>query len=159
MLRYMRYTHSFMSDHALSPAELCDVLDIAKSTLLRWEKEGQIPPAIRDVSGERRYGPAHIQAIAEKVFRPRYVHAAGADDTDAMGQLDEALNLCKFLQGSEIGLDYLGESPRLSDRTLKGLLSRALDLKPSEEKVQLAKVIRVVWKQVRLALPQQSQQI
>jgi len=73
--------------------------------------------------------------------------------------LDEALNLCKFLQGSEIGLDYLGEKPGLSDRTLKGLLSRALDFKPSEEKKQLAEVIRVVWKQVRGALPPQAQKI
>jgi hypothetical protein len=155
----MRYTHSFMSDHTLSPAELCEVLDIAKSTLLRWEREGKIPPAIRDVSGERRYGPAHIKAITEKVFSPRYANAAGSDDASTIGQLDEALNLCKFLQGSEIGLDYLGEKPGLSDRTLKGLLSRALDFKPSEEKKQLAEVIRVVWKQVRGALPPQAQKI
>jgi hypothetical protein len=146
-----------MNDHTFSPAELCDVLDIAKSTLLRWEKDGQIPSAIRDASGERRYGSDHIHAIAGKVIGSRYANAARSNDTAAMGQLDESLNLCKFLQGSEIGLDYLGEKPRLSDRTVKGLLSRALDFKPSEEKEQLAKVIRVVWNQVRTALPPQSQ--
>lgn len=141
-----------MSEHTLSPAELCEVLDIAKGTLLRWEREGRIPRAIRDVSGERRYGPAHIQAIAEKVLSSRYAHAARSEDYDAIGELDEALALCKFLQGRETGLDSLGEAPRLSDRTIKRLLSHALELSPSEEREQLAKVIRVVWKQLSQAL-------
>ena len=144
-----------MIDYTLSPAEICDVLNIAKSTLLRWERDHQIPAAVRDTSGERRYGSTHIQAIAEKVIKSRYDVAAKSDNAAALDELTEVSALCKFLEGSRLGLYELAERPRLSERTLKELLSRALQLHPSDE--QFANIVEVLWSHVSRTRTPQTQ--
>jgi DNA-binding transcriptional MerR regulator len=143
-----------MSERTLSPAEICEVFDIAKSTLLRWEREQQIPTADRDSLGERRYGGTHLRAVAEKVLKSRYAIASRSENASALEELTELSALCKFLAGDELGLDELRERRHLSERTIKGLLSLALQLRSADE--EFARIVEVLWSHVNRVRSQRS---
>jgi DNA-binding transcriptional MerR regulator len=131
-------------ENTLSPARVCEILSISKSTLLRLERDEEIPAADRASSGERRYGGKQLEAIVGRKF----AHASNSENVLALDEWTEKLALCKFLQGNETGLTELEERPRLSERTLKEMLSRALQLSPSDD--QFAKIVRLVCSQVTL---------
>lgn len=46
-----------------SAEKVCEILDINKTTLWRWEKKGYLVPA--NVGGKRRYKMSEIKAILE----------------------------------------------------------------------------------------------
>ncbi len=46
-----------------SPADICKLFAIARSTLFRWEAVGQIPKTERNEKGERVYNPEHLEKI------------------------------------------------------------------------------------------------
>src|ERR1700730_10592989 len=132
-----------MKKPTLSPAEICQVFGISKATLLRWEREGDIPAADRNAREERRYSAAHTQAIASNL----YSRAARSSNAGALEELTEVSSLCKLLAGNELGLDELEEKPSLSERTIKGLLSLALQLGTSDK--EFARIIEVLWSHMR----------
>lgn len=51
----------------LTPGEVATRLDVAHSTVLRWEATGDLIPCRRLPSGHRRYDPADVVAL-EKVL-------------------------------------------------------------------------------------------
>ena len=60
--------HSF-SAGVYTPAEICELFDIARTTLFRWEKEGVMPAVARDKKGNRIYTDKHLKSIGQKVTR------------------------------------------------------------------------------------------
>jgi DNA-binding transcriptional MerR regulator len=133
-----------MRAFTFTPAEVCAVLEISKSTLLRWERDGQIPAADRDRNGERHYSPAHVAAIAGKALEARFELATRSNHKSSLDRAWEALSLLKFLSGQSVGLSELKEYRELSPRTLRELLLRAAELDPDDE--QYPAVIGVVAK-------------
>ena len=57
----------------LTPDEVCQRLRVARSTLVRWEREGILRP-VRIGAGTIRYAPSEIESfIAKGGTAPRFV--------------------------------------------------------------------------------------
>ena len=54
-------------DELYKPTQAAKLLDISKSTLLRWEKEGLIKPAKRNYRNYRVYTIKDIKEIREEM--------------------------------------------------------------------------------------------
>jgi DNA-binding transcriptional MerR regulator len=156
-------------ERALSPALVCSIFDINKSTLLRWEREGILPPARRDVlsrQNERRYTVEDVKAIAEKTS-VRLKHQidqltkdgerqaqsnravrADADTLSGLRALFETYSLHKFVAGKPIGLVELRQYEVLLPSTVTHLVRVALELYDPAEPI-FADIMEVVAQQSR----------
>ena len=145
-----------------SPAEVCELFDISKSTLLRWEREGTLPSPSRNVSDQREprvYTQHDVQIIARKQedeLGARYQatsrrldehRRSGREHTlERLQELMQLRSLRKFLAGNELGLAELSEYPQLYPRTLRVLARLALE-HSSPEEPDFAHILRVVAEQ------------
>jgi len=146
-----------------SPATISDLFDISKSTLLRWEREGVLPPVKRDRSsrqGERAYTRADVRAIQQKQraqLRRQLSHISEAaekgeeDEEEALRNQREILetqSLHKFLAGNPTGLAELGEYQELMPETVRRLASVAVErYAPGDD--DYAAIMAVVARQSR----------
>lgn len=127
-----------MADRKFTPAEVCDIFDISKSTLFRWEKDRLIPSPERDLRQQREYTQAHMAEISRLLFRKRVQSVANTEhEPGAQQRLDaitEQVALNKFVVLGDIGGLYeLAERETLSDETIKLLLKEAARRSPSDE--------------------------
>ena len=137
-----------------TPAELCDMLHISKSTLFRWEREGVLPSPTRDQSDLRHgriYTYEHIQAIGQKQkeqFVRQYEQASKEKswDSRSLQELLEANSLRKFLEGNEIGLRELRENDLLLPKTIRTLLQVAIEQCEPDDNI-FCDIIQVVYEQ------------
>ena len=130
-----------------STAEICEMFSISKSTLFRWEREGNLPAITRDISGQRQYNQEHIIAISDKQKKQlgkRYAHAIRAGNMTSMLLISEAHAIMKFLEGDITGLYELAELPEVSTDTLKQLMQIGLDQYDPGD-ITFCEIIRVLW--------------
>jgi len=132
------------SDRIYSPAEICEMFGVSKSTLFRWEEQAWFPQVSRDLTNQRQYTQEHIQAISRKLDGRQFEQAAKADDEPRLREITEAISLHKFLYlGDKTGLQHLAEYPYLLADTIRQLLRAALEeYEPGEE--TFCEIIRVV---------------
>jgi hypothetical protein len=119
-----------MSKRRYTPAEICEIFAVSKSTLFRWEQEAVIPSVPRDEKNQRLYTSEHVRAISRRqgdVLRRRYDSALHSEDLDALVDISEANALRKFLDGDNTGLKTMEYLPRLSDCTIRHLLRVAAE--------------------------------
>jgi DNA-binding transcriptional MerR regulator len=144
------------SGFTYTPSELCDMLNISKSTLFRWEREGVLPPPTRDQLDQRHgriYTQEHIQAIGQKQkeqLEKQYDHASKDRSWDrrSLRELLETNSLRKFLEGNEIGLRELREHDQLLPKTIRTLLQVALEQCEPDDDI-FCDIIQVVYEQSR----------
>lgn len=113
-----------------SPAEICEMFGISKSTLFRWERDGLLPPVHRDLANQRQYTRAHLQAISELQkgkLGQQFERVAAAEDLEQQEAVLKAVSLHKVLEGDMTGLYELAEYARPSPETVRQLLRIALD--------------------------------
>lgn len=156
-----------------TPAQVCELFDISKSTLLRWEREGTLPSPSRNASDQREpriYSQRDVQIIARKQkdeLERKYLTASRRLDehrrigrernVDRLSQILELRSLRKFLAGNELGLAELSEYPQLHPGTLRVLLRLALYHSSPEESV-FAHILSVVAEQsAKLSAGQHTQ--
>jgi len=132
-----------------STAELCQLLEVSKSTLFRWEQEDWFPLLERDLNGERLYTNEHIQAISKKQLTRQFEQAAKRDDEKSLETIWEKLALRKFLEGDVTGLYEMAEYHRLSAPTLRQLLQTATEHYEPGDPV-FTDIIDVIAKQSRI---------
>src|SRR5579871_800101 len=114
-----------------TPAELCTLLKLPKSTLLRWEREGTLRRVVRDSGNsrnQRQYTLSDLKLIAGKQaeqFEKRYNLVAEAENLVTQKQLRDLFKdyeLRKFLSGDVMALRELAEASDLSQDTIWTLL-------------------------------------
>jgi DNA-binding transcriptional MerR regulator len=137
-----------------SPAELCALLNLPKSTLLRWEREGVLSHIKRDISDtrdQRQYTVSDIRLVAQKQMEQlerRYTLASKVEDLVTYEQLEELYQeyrLRRFLAGDLMGLRELAEAHDLPPETIQLLLRAASDLyQPGDE--EFGEILRVLRK-------------
>jgi DNA-binding transcriptional MerR regulator len=138
-------------EHIYATAEICEMFSISKSTLFRWEREGQLPPIPRDISGQRQYNLDHLIAISErqkKKLGVQYAHAIKAGNEISLLQISEAVAMRKFLEGDITGLYELAELPEVSNDTLKQIMQIGLDQYEPGDRT-FCEIIRVLWEHSR----------
>jgi DNA-binding transcriptional MerR regulator len=138
-------------EHVYATAEICEMFSISKSTLFRWEREGQLPPIPRDISGQRQYSLDHLIAISErqkKKLGVQYAHAIKAGNEISLLQISEAVAMRKFLEGDITGLYELAELPEVSNDTLKQIMQIGLDQYEPGDRT-FCEIIRVLWEHSR----------
>jgi DNA-binding transcriptional MerR regulator len=138
-----------MTEKIYTTAEVCEMLDLSKSTLFRWEREGILPPVPRDITGQRRYGQEHLRLINEKQRESlgrRYEQIAEKNNDPAnFWAIHEAQAVRELIEGDLTGLYDLHENPQLSAKTIRQLLQIALDrYQPNES--AFSEIIEVIWK-------------
>ena len=117
-------------DRVYSTAEICQMFQISKSTLFRWEREQLLPPVGRDLMNQRQYTQQHLQAIRDKRMKQLGARLEQTDrlqDDAALQEIWEAITLHKFLGGNPLGLDELAGYRRLAPETIFQLLQVALE--------------------------------
>jgi DNA-binding transcriptional MerR regulator len=137
------------NDWVYSPAEICEMFSISKSTLFRWEREGWFPRVGRDLTGQRQYTQDHLRAISQKQkeqLAKQFERAAGTEDDAGLREIAEAVSLRKFLEGDMTGLYELAEYPQLSLQNIRQLLRTAMERCEPGEGI-FCEIIRVVWEQ------------
>jgi len=118
------------SSRTYSPADICKMFGISKSTLFRWEQEEWFPAPARDLKGERQYSTEHIRAISEaqkQKLGKEYERALEAENGASLQQYAEAVSLRKFLANEPTGLRELAEYPTLDPATIILLLKVAME--------------------------------
>jgi DNA-binding transcriptional MerR regulator len=134
-----------------SPVDICQIFDISKSTLLRWEREGSLNEIKRDIkTGEREYTQADSHIIYEKLtdqLRHQYERSLEAGDTEATLRIHERAALQRLVQGDIfIGLETLAELDHLSDEAILQLLQIATEhYAPTDS--AFCKILEVAYKQ------------
>lgn len=133
-----------------SPADICEMFGIAKSTLFRWESEGWLPRVGRDLNGQRQYTLEHIKTISERQRQQlgrQLAQVAEVEDKRRLEEISETLSLLKFLKGNEdsvIGLSELAEYEHPSPQTIRQLQLTALkQYEPGD--VLFTKIAEVVY--------------
>ena len=138
-------------DHTYSTSEICAMFNISKSTLFRWEKEGQLPVVPRDISGQRQYTQVHISNISERQKQrlgKQFAHAIKAGSEANLIKISEALSMRKFLEGDLTGIYELAELQEISNDTLRQLMQIGLDqFQPGDR--TFCEIIRVLWEHTR----------
>ncbi len=141
-------------ERTYSTAKVCEMFEISKSTLFRWEREkvGWLPPVRRDINDERQYTSDHIEAIRKYLNKKKYRSATSAEDVARLGEVEEKATLRKFISQRELAtLHNLGER-ELSDETIKQLLQIALeDYSPRNDVFR--EIIKVIYEQVTSTEP------
>jgi len=121
-----------------TPAEVCEMFGISKSTLLRWEKEGKISPPSRDPEQKNRrlYTAEHLAEISRDKARTTYQNLAKRPSNfrEKAVALEEKWSLERFLfKQDKTGLYELAEHEALSPSTIRRLLQEAQRYQPSDE--------------------------
>src|SRR4051812_36760382 len=105
------------SEDTYSPVDICQWLEIPRTTLFRWEASGEIPEPIRGPRGHRIYTKEHVRQIGAFLRQKLSAevalglqHGDGGDFSPA--ELLEPLYLSEFFAGSD---------PQDGLRQLKGL--------------------------------------
>lgn len=134
--------------HTYTPAEICKMFDISKSTLFRWEREGEISPPDRDLRQRRYYTQKHRAEIAELLMRRDYERMMRAEKEpgaeERMKALSEQISLRKFVHLQDrTGLYQLAEHETLSSDTIHQLLQEAQRYEPSSDVFR--EIIRVIY--------------
>ncbi|MEW6402139.1 MAG: hypothetical protein AB1649_10085 [Chloroflexota bacterium] len=123
-------------ERTYSPAEICNMFKIAKTTLFRWEAEGRISDVPRKLNDEREYSKKHIKEIADiqiETLKQIYERAAETENESQMEQVHDALTMMKILYLEDLsGLRELAEHNSLSDMVITQLLQKALESTPRE---------------------------
>jgi len=121
----------------LSTAEVCDLFQISRSTLFRWENKPGVRPS-RDRRAQRQYGPEALAAIRERCITS---WVEGSRDLDTMATALEHLFLAKMHSNELVGLVELRELARatpLAPTTVKKLLGFAMErLDPDDQEFEL----------------------
>lgn len=75
------------------PADVCELFNISKSTLLRWEREGLVPNPERNQLGERQYTRQQVDYIAKffhsRQYKKRLKRLLNRDSTNAYRMIQE----------------------------------------------------------------------
>ncbi len=127
-----------MEDRCFTPAEVCDLFGISKSTLLRWEREGLIIAPPRDLHQRQRcYTQKHMAEIGRPLLQKWYQQLAMAEHEPHARQrlesLAERVSLIKFVAFGDLsGLYEMAEREALSEETIKQLIHEALQYEPSD---------------------------
>ncbi|MDX2030472.1 MAG: MerR family transcriptional regulator [Blastocatellia bacterium] len=122
------------AERTYTPAEVCELFDVARTTLFRWEEQEEIPKAIRR-EGERIYTQEHlqtIQSLMRKRLREEINAASRYDPDEEHPTVDQLERLCRleFVSPGEQkhGLQTLlalSKRHRLSKKTLDLLIKLA----------------------------------
>ncbi len=132
-----------------TPAQICKMFDVSKSTLFRWEREGHIPPAQRDWQGYRQYTSEHVQALLKKHLDKLMSRGSeGPATQEKLERYTELASLQKFINGKDkLGLSELAEHESLSAETIYRLLQEAQRYDPSDE--MFGQIIELVYNKTR----------
>lgn len=140
-----------------SSSEICDLFGISKSTLFRWEDQGDIPPVKRDINDYRQYTDQHVDAISKlqekKKMVPQYKRAYEAERKEQLALIHEQLSMRKFLQGDVLGLYELQEYPNLSVDIVRRLMRIALEQYNPKDR-EFCEIIRAISRQTCKTHPQ-----
>jgi len=134
-------------ERVYSPAEICKMFNISKTTLFRWEQEDWFPRVGRSLGGERQYTWEHIQAISKRRVKEHFDGAASTEDEARLREISEIISLHKFIyMGDRTGLQELAEYPGLGREIIQQLLRAALEqYEPGDE--TFCQILRVVLEQ------------
>ena len=140
-----------MPNKAYTTAEVCEMFNISKSTLFRWERDGVLPSIPRDISGQRRYTQEHLHLISkrqnEKLGR-RFEQIAEQGDEDSYWAISETLALNKFLEGDSTGLLELAEHPKISADIQLQLLKIAIDQHQPGDPI-FNEIIKIIYEHIQ----------
>ena len=132
----------------LTTAEVCDLFDISRSTLFRWERERSIPAPQRDrrKANQRMYSQDDLSAIRAKYLRGLFRAGFESEDLEALRTAQETLSLQKMVGGDLVGVEELiNSSAPLSTLAIKQLLRVVSDrFDPTDETFEEA--VRTVLK-------------
>lgn len=131
-----------MAERQYTPAQVCDIFDISKSTLFRWERDGRIAPPDRDLHGQRLYSQEHMSEIGTFLYHKLYEQLAGAENEpgaqERLSSLQERMALAKFIYFGNIeGLYELAERDTISGETVQKLLREASQRDPADRAFRL----------------------
>lgn len=107
-----------------SPAEVCDLFDISKSTLLRWERENIISPAKRDSADQRQYAEENLREIGQQLKRQivtQFKRTNLSNNNEELNKAYENLYIWKFILNEPTALDELENYPILSSQAIRKL--------------------------------------
>lgn len=129
-----------------SPAEICRMFGISKTTLFRWEEEGKISAVVRKVNKVREYTKVHVREIAGmqvKSLTELYERAVETENEAQMKQIHDELTRIKVFYLEDVtGLFELAQQNNLSEDMIRGLLNKALELDPQSQ--LFAEIIHVL---------------
>ena len=134
--------------HSYSAFEICEMFGISKSTLLRWENEGLLPPVDRDMNNCRQYSRKHIRALSQVIGKrklgPPYGRSAASENESKLKRPTEEYLVLKPLEGDVAGLYQLAELPEPEASMIHRLLQTALEqYQPHDEAFcEILKVVR-----------------
>lgn len=113
-----------MRGASFSPAEICAIFGISKSTLFRYERDALLPAVPRDDTDERRYGSDHIRALAKRRLRDLFEVATKTDDEEKVRRATELQIVFGLLTEDDVDgrLAQLEEIDRVSAEAFKILL-------------------------------------
>lgn len=141
--------------HGYSPAEVCQMFKIAKTTLFRWEQEYQINPKRKLSNDEREYSDENIKQIAWVqlgTLTTLFEKAAMAEDQERMRQILEEISRIKALYTAPLlGLTELGEYKTIPESVLRALLLKATVLDMSDP--QYKAIIRLLYARLLVRPP------
>jgi DNA-binding transcriptional MerR regulator len=160
------------TDVQYTPAELSTRLGVSKSTLLRWERDDDIPPPERDRSTQRNarvYSREQIHAFVEKQTQQLRRQLASVNELgekqkgragEARAQsnlqaLMETHSLSKLLEGNILGLQELMAYDDLAPATIVSLIQIALE-QCSPTDALFADILEVALEKSRNASASQS---
>lgn len=139
------------TEKVYSPAEICSMFRIAKTTLFRWEAEGRISAVPRKLNDEREYTKKHIKEIANiqlETLKQIYERAAETENQEQMERVHEELTMVKILYLEDLsGLFELAQKNSLSDMVISELLRKALELNPKDRIFR--EIIEVLYQHVQ----------
>lgn len=119
------------TNRTYSPAEICQIFNVSKSTLLRWERDGILPPIGRGMkSDQRQYTQSHVRTISEKLKAQlvrQYSRSSEMQDIEGLKKIHEVSGLQKIIRGDLIGLYELAEFSRLSPEAILQLAQIAIE--------------------------------
>jgi DNA-binding transcriptional MerR regulator len=114
-----------------SPAEVCELFGISKSTLLRWERDGLMSSVRRNPNNDQRiYTQEDIRRIVQQLTRQlhmQFVRTVQTDNDEQIERAYETLYFWKFLQGEPHSLEALDNFPRLSADVIRKLCRIGLE--------------------------------
>jgi hypothetical protein len=111
-----------------TPAEICRMFGVSRTTLFRWERNGEIPVVWRDSRSERFYTTAHLRQIGQRTLRDRYDRAHWANDPSELVAAHTAMMVFKLRVRDETGVPELEEyMPTLTDQDIHTVIDTALE--------------------------------
>lgn len=120
-------------NHTYSPAEVCEMFGISRSTLLRWEREGTISSARRvrnSNTDQRSYTQENLREIGQQMKRQlaqQFKRTAETDDEDEITRTLESLYIWRLFQGDSAALESLESYPSLSANSIRKLCRIGLE--------------------------------